>query len=219
MDIFQDIYKSFFYEQRYMFYIDGLKITIFISLFAVFLGTIIGFMVAFMRISKNKILQSISGAYIDIIRGTPTVIQLLIISNMFYFGGITASIITLGFNSGAYVAEIVRGGILSIDNGQMEAGRSLGLTKFQTMRYIILPQAIKNIIPSLGNEFIVLIKETAIVGYIAVSDLTKASQIIISRTGKATSLFISAFIYFILIKLITYLLRIIEKKLRVSEER
>lgn len=219
MEIFNDIYKSFFYEQRYMFYLDGLKITIFISLFAVFLGTIIGFLTAFMRISKSKILQFISGAYIDVIRGTPTVIQLLIISNMFYFGGITASIIALGFNSGAYVAEIVRGGILSIDKGQMEAGRSLGLSKFQTMLYIILPQAIKNIIPALGNEFIVLIKETAIVGYIAVSDLTKASQIVISRTGVPTSLFISALIYFVIIKIITYLLRFIEKKLRVSEER
>lgn len=219
MSIFQDIYNSFFYNQRYLFYLDGLKVTILISLFSVLLGTVLGFLAAFMRLSKNKVINGIAGAYIDIIRGTPTVIQLLIISNVLFFGGVTTSIITLGINSGAYVAEIVRGGILSVDKGQMEAGRSLGLNKYQTMRYIILPQAIKNIIPALGNEFIVLIKETAIVGYIAVSDLTKASQIVISRTGKATSLFISAFIYFVIIKLITYLIRMVEKKLRVSDER
>lgn len=219
MGILENIYYSFFYNQRYMFYVDGLKITIIISVFAVLLGTVIGFIAAFMRLSNNRVIKGVAGAYIDVIRGTPTVIQLLIISNSFYFGGVTVSIITLGLNSGAYVAEIVRGGILSVDKGQMEAGRSLGLNHFQTMRYIILPQAIKNIIPALGNEFIVLIKETAIVGYIAVSDLTKASQIIISRTGTATSLFISALIYFVLIKMITYLLRYVEKRLRVSEER
>ncbi|MFQ9800533.1 MAG: amino acid ABC transporter permease [Clostridia bacterium] len=175
--------KNFIVEDRYMLIVRGLGTTILISLMAILLGCIIGFIMAFFRLSKIKLLNWIAGIYIDVIRGTPTVVQLLIIYYVIFapfknMPKVVIAAISFGINSGAYVAEIVRGGILSVDRGQMEAGRSLGLTSAQTMRLIIIPQAIKNILPALGNEFIVLIKETAIAGYIALQDLTKASDII-----------------------------------------
>ena len=196
--------KNFIVEDRYMLIVRGLGTTILISLLAVLLGCIIGFIMAFFRLSKIKVLNWIAGIYIDVIRGTPTVVQLLIIYYVIFapfknMPEVVIAAISFGINSGAYVAEIVRGGILSVDRGQMEAGRSLGLTSAQTMRLIIIPQAIKNILPALGNEFIVLIKETAIAGYIALQDLTKASDIIRSITWSSMPLFATAIIYFILV--------------------
>lgn len=177
---------------------------------------------AFFRLSKIKLLNWIAGIYIDVIRGTPTVVQLLIIYYVIFapfknMPKVVIAAISFGINSGAYVAEIVRGGILSVDRGQMEAGRSLGLTSAQTMRLIIIPQAIKNILPALGNEFIVLIKETAIAGYIALQDLTKASDIIRSITWSSMPLFATAIIYFILVKLLSKGLQVFERRLRKSE--
>ena len=179
--------KNFIVEDRYMLIVRGLGTTILISLMAILLGCIIGFIMAFFRLSKIKLLNWIAGIYIDVIRGTPTVVQLLIIYYVIFapfknMPKVVIAAISFGINSGAYVAEIARGGIWSVDRGQMEAGRSLGLTSAQTMRLIIIPQAIKNILPALGNEFIVLIEETAIAGYIALQDLTKASDIIRSIT-------------------------------------
>ena len=147
--------KNFIVEDRYMLIVRGLGTTILISLLAVLLGCIIGFIMAFFRLSKIKVLNWIAGIYIDVIRGTPTVVQLLIIYYVIFapfknMPKVVIAAISFGINSGAYVAEIVRGGILSVDQGQMEAGRSLGLTSAQTMRLIIIPQAIKNILPALG---------------------------------------------------------------------
>ena len=214
--------KNFIVEDRYMLIVRGLGTTILISLMAILLGCIIGFIMAFFRLSKIKLLNWIAGIYIDVIRGTPTVVQLLIIYYVIFapfknMPKVVIAAISFGINSGAYVAEIVRGAILSVDRGQMEAGRSLGLTSAQSMRLIIIPQAIKNILPALGNEFIVLIKETAIAGYIALQDLTKASDIIRSITWSSMPLFATAIIYFILVKLLSKGLQVFEKRLRKSE--
>ena len=171
-NIWQHIYAAFIEADRWKLYLKGLGVTLEVSFFAALLGILIGTIAAFLKLSTRKngsktIASRIASAYIDIIRGTPTTVQLLIM-----WSGILATCknsvliasLTFGINSGAYVAEIVRAGILAVDKGQMEAGRSLGLNKFQTMRYIIIPQAFKSILPPLGNEFIVLIKETSIVG-------------------------------------------------------
>ena len=178
VDLLNRLNSTFVVDGRWQWFVSGLGYTLLISLFSVLLGLVIGILMALMRLSKSKILRAVSGIYIDIIRGTPTTVQLLIM-----WSGILATCknsvliasLTFGINSGAYVAEIVRAGILAVDKGQMEAGRSLGLNKFQTMRYIIIPQAFKSILPPLGNEFIVLIKETSIVGYVGMSDLTRVA--------------------------------------------
>ena len=197
--------------------------TIELSIGAVTLGIIIGLVVAFMSMSKVRVLNAIAKIYVDIIRGTPAVTQLLIINFVVFASyrnvGLLVGIVALGINSGAYVSEIIRAGILSIDHGQTEAGRSLGLTSRQTMIHIVIPQAIKNIMPALANEFIVLIKETAIIGYIGVEDLTKVGQVVISRTMSVVPLFATAIIYFLLIKILTIFLRKLEKKLRASDNK
>ena len=164
----------------------------------------------------------IANIYIDIIRGTPTVVQLLIIYFLVFQTqmGMVAGIVTFGINSSAYVAEIIRAGIMAVDNGQMEAGRSLGLSYTETMKDIILPQAVKNILPALGNEFIVLIKETAILGYVAIQDLTKASDFIVSRTYiMFVPLIGCALIYYVLVKILTIALNAFERRLRQSDIR
>ncbi len=216
--------RCFIREQRYLLLLKGVGVTIQISLVAVILGVIIGFLIAICNISKNKFFKSIGYVYTDIIRGTPAVTQLMLI----YFV-IAAGIhwekwiicaIAFGINSGAYVSEIIRAGILSIDKGQTEAGRSLGLNARQTMIRIVLPQAIKNIFPALCNEFIVLIKETAIVGYVGLMDIQKAGDFIKSATFSAFMPLISvAIIYYVLIKLLNIGLKKIETALRKSEIR
>lgn len=206
----------------YNLLLKGLGTTIFISLMAVLLGIVLGFVFALMKLTevkagKKTILSRIANIYIDIIRGTPSMVQLLIMYMVVFHNqfGIVAAILTFGMNSGAYVAEIIRAGIMAVDNGQMEGGRSLGFSYGETMRYIVIPQAIKNILPALGNEFITLIKETAIVGYVAIQDLTKAADFIISRTYETFYPLIAiAIIYYILIKILTKLLNIIERRLR-----
>lgn len=205
--------------------LSGLWVTLYISFLAVLLGVVLGFIIAFMRLSKdrkgkNTIASIIAGIYIDIIRGTPAMVQLLIMYMVVFQSklGTVAAVVTFGINSGAYVAEIIRAGIVAVDKGQMEGGRSLGFSYFETMRYIIIPQAIKNILPALGNEFITLIKETAIVGYVAIADLTKASDFIISRTYETfLPLFAIAIIYYIIIKILTKCLAIFERRLRRSD--
>ena len=174
------------------------------------------------RKKRKTVLSVIANIYINILRGTPVMVQLLIMymivfrSNMAYL----AAILTFGINSGAYVAENIRAGIMAVDNGQMEGGRSLGFTYSQTMRYIILPQAIKNAFPALGNEFITLLKETSIVGYVAIQDLTKAADFIISRTYEAFYPLIAiAIIYFVLVWGLTQLLATVERRMRQSDLR
>lgn len=217
--------KNFIEANRWQQILSGLKITLTVSVLAVIIGIILGVVVALMRLSKARPISFIAGAYIDIIRGTPVVVQLMI----FYFvilGPIMwidktwIAAIAFGFNSGAYVAEIVRAGILSIDHGQTEAGRSLGLTETMTMRYIILPQAFKNILPPLGNELIVLIKETSILGYIGVADLARVGEQIRTRTLDAFMPLIAvAIIYYILTKTLSTLLQKVERRLRESDQR
>ena len=216
-------YLNFIKENRYQWLLDGLKTTLEITVFAV----IIGFIVAIIRSAHDKngkfrFLNGICRVYLTVIRGTPTMIQLLIM-NFVIFGSVTVNKIIVGglafgINSGAYVAEIVRSGIMSIDQGQTEAGRSLGLNFSQTMRMIIIPQAFKNILPALVNEFIVLIKETSVVGYIGMMDLTKGAMLIQSRTYDPTwPLFAAAAIYLALVMTLTYFMNKLERRLRTNE--
>ena len=228
---FQDLVtkfdRAFFREQRYLAYLDGLKVTLIISILAVLLGIAIGLVVAVAKVasSRNKklwLLNKICNIYLTVIRGTPVVVQLLIIYFVIFgnvnIDKIPVAIMAFGFNSGAYVAEIFRSGIMSIDGGQFEAGRSLGFNYVQTMRYIIMPQAFKNVLPALGNEFIVLLKETSVAGYIALQDLTKAGDIIRSRTYDAFMPLIAvALIYLAMVLIFTKLVNMLERRLRNSD--
>ena len=202
--------------------LDGLWMTIRISLGAVLLGLIIGSIIVTCKLSKFWLPRAIAFIYLGVIRGTPSVTQILIVNATIFAGARGASmwvgIVALGINSGAYVAEIIRAGIMSIDKGQREAGLSLGFTPFQTMRYIIMPQAVKNIIPTFVNEFIVLIKETAIVGFVAGADLTRVAQNISTRTFDIMPILVSAVMYLTLISVLTALLSVFEKKLRASDK-
>lgn len=218
-----ELYKAFIHEDRYLYYLDGLKVTIFVALLAVLIGVIIGTTIAVMKyltMDKKglKWINSLCNLYITVIRGTPVVVQLLISANLIFVSRDSNPIVIggvcFGINSGAYIAEIIRAGIESIDKGQMEAGRSLGLSNLQTMKLIILPQAVKNILPALGNEFISLIKETSVAGYIALTDLLKAAQYVSSRTWKPLPpLLIAAAIYLVLVVGLTKLLSILERRL------
>ena len=228
-DIKQDFYLNFIKEDRYMWLVDGLKTTLIITLFAVIVGIVLGFLVAIIRSSHDKsgrfkILNAVCRVYLTVIRGTPTMIQLLIM-NFVIFGSVSMNKIVVGglafgINSGAYVAEIVRSGIMSIDQGQTEAGRSLGLNFTQTMRLIIMPQAFKNVLPALVNEFIVLIKETSIIGYIGMMDLTKGAMLIQSRTYNAFwPLMAAAAIYLALVMFLTFVMNKLETRLRTNERK
>ena len=220
-------YRAFIAEQRYLMYLDGLKMTLLVSLLAIILGVALGTILALMRMTaerrgKSTLLSKIAYVYIDIIRGTPTVTQLLIMYFVVLKGvdGLIVGTVTFGLNSAAYVAEIIRAGILAVDHGQMEGGRSLGLSYGQTMKDIILPQAVKNILPALGNEFIVLIKETAILGYVSIFDLTKVADFVTSRTYEAFAPLIgTAIIYYLVVKVLTLVLGAVERRLRQSDKR
>lgn len=218
---------NFIKDNRYKYLLDGFINTIIITFFALLLGIAIGFGVAIIRSTadltgKLKIADFFCKIYLTVIRGTPVVVQLLIIYFVI-FGSVDidklfVAVIAFGINSGAYVAEIVRSGIMSIDKGQMEAGRSLGLSYSQTMNLVILPQAFKNVLPALGNEFIVLLKETSVAGYIALADLTKGGDIIRSQTYDAfLPLAAVALIYLIVVVVLSKLLGILEKRLKQNE--
>ena len=223
-DLAEQFEKTFIREDRYKLFLSGLGVTVKVALLAALLGLVIGFVIALFNLSKNKFLNIIGKIYTDVIRGTPSVTQLMIIYFViFAYVDISKWIIAsiaFAINSGAYVSEIIRAGILSIDKGQTEAGRSLGLTGAQTMRYIIIPQAAKNIFPALCNEFITLIKETAIVGYVGLMDIQKAGDFVKSATYEPlVPLLAVAVIYFVIIKLLTLLLGMVEKRLRQSDIR
>jgi len=227
-ELVRKITAAFITGDRWKLYVKGLGITLEVAVAAAVIGVIIGTIIAFMKIAVKKngkptFLSHIANIYIDVIRGTPSVVQLLI---MWFVvmksckNGTLVACITFGINSGAYVAEIIRAGILAVDKGQTEAGRSLGLNRFQTMRYIVLPQAFKNVLPPLGNEFIVLLKETAIVGYVGMSDLTRVANQMTSKTYDAfTPLFGAAVVYFVIIMILTRLLEKLERRLRRSDNR
>ena len=218
---------NFIEDNRWKYIVDGLKITLIVTIFAVLIGVLLGFLIAIVRTThdktgKLKILNAICKVYLTVIRGTPVVVQLMIIY-FIIFGSVDISkvlvaIIAFGINSGAYVAEIVRSGIMSIDNGQFEAGRSLGFNYAQTMMYIIMPQAFKNVLPTLCNEFISLLKETSVSGYIALQDLTKGGDIIRSRTYDAFMPLIAvALIYLAMVMIFTKLVSLLERRLRNSD--
>ena len=218
--------KDFIEKDRYLYLLRGLGNTLLIAVLAVLLGIVVGFLVAIIRSTHDKhgglnVLNFICKVYLTIWRGTPTMVQLLI---MYYIilvaldNKIAVAVIAFGLNSAAYVAEIVRSGIMSVDEGQFEAGRSLGLNYSQTMRLIILPQAFKNVLPALANEFITLLKETSISGYIAIPDLTKGGDIIRSQTyDPFLPLFGVAIIYLIIVMILTAGVHKLETRLRTNE--
>ena len=219
--------NNFITDNRWKYIADGLCVTLEVTFFAVLIGIVLGFLVAMVRATYDKtgklrILNAVCKVYLTVIRGTPVVVQLLIIYFVI-FGSVDISkvlvaVMAFGLNSGAYVAEIFRSGIMSIDNGQFEAGRSLGFNYAQTMRYIIMPQAFKNVLPALGNEFIVLLKETSVSGYIALQDLTKGGDIIRSRTYDACMPLIAvALIYLVMVMIFSKLVNMLERRLRSSD--
>lgn len=222
-----DFYTNFVKNDRWHYLVDGFVVTISVAFSSVLFGVLIGFIVAIIRSTavqtgKLKIADFFCRIYLTVIRGTPVVLQLLIIYFV-VFGSvdvdkILVAILAFGINSGAYVAEIIRSGIMSVDRGQMEAGRSLGLNYSQTMGFIILPQALKNVLPALGNEFIVLLKETSVCGFIALQDLTKGGDIIRSQTYSAFQPLIAvALVYLIMVVIFSKLLEILEKRLKKNE--
>lgn len=227
MSFQEHIIQNFIDDNRWLYLWDGLKVTLTVTLFATILGILIGFLVAIVRSThdrtgKFRILNFICQIYLTVIRGTPVVVQLMIIYYVIFgsvdINKVLVAVLAFGINSGAYVAEICRAGIMSIDIGQLEAGRSIGFSYAQTMWYIILPQAFKNVLPALGNEFIVLLKETSVSGYIALQDLTKGGDIIRSRTYDAFYPLVGvAVIYLILVLVFTKLLSILERRLQQSE--
>ena len=219
--------SNFIDDNRWRYITDGLKITLLVTVFAVLIGVVLGFLIAIVRTThdktgKLKILNAICKVYLTVIRGTPVVVQLMIIY-FIIFGSVDISkvvvaIVAFGINSGAYVAEIFRSGIMSTDNGQFEAGRSLGFNYAQTMMYIVMPQAFKNVLPTLCNEFISLLKETSVSGYIALQDLTKGGDIIRSRTYDAFMPLIAvALIYLAMVMIFTKLVSLLERRLRNSD--
>ncbi|MBR5218410.1 MAG: amino acid ABC transporter permease [Clostridia bacterium] len=223
-ELVETFHTCFIKDDRYMLLLDGIGVTIKVSILAVIIGILIGLVIALCNLSNNKFLNWIGKIYTDVIRGTPSVTQLMIIyfvvfATVNWEKWIIAAI-AFGINSGAYVSEIIRAGILSIDKGQTEAGRSLGLSGAQTMLSIVIPQAVKNIFPALCNEFIVLIKETAIVGYVGLVDIQKAGDFIKSLTFEAfMPLIATAIIYFVLIKILTLIMGRVEAALRKSDVR
>jgi len=227
-------------DNRYLYLIEGLKNTLKITIGAVLLGVVIGFIIGMIRStydmtrspkgSKNRttfggtflwILDKMCKIYLTVIRGTPIIVQLLILTYVILisvYNKVLIAILAFGINSGAYVAEIFRSGIMSVDRGQIEAGRSLGFNYFQTMYYIVMPQAFKNVLPALFNEMIVLLKETAVVGYIALQDLTKGGDIIRSRTYDAFfPLILVALIYLVIVMIMTTLVNRLERRLRSND--
>ena len=220
-------YLNFIKDDRWKYIVEGLGVTLQITFAAVIIGIVLGFLVAVVRATydktgKLKVLNWICNVYLTVFRGTPIVVQLMIIYYVIFasmdISKVVAAILAFGINSGAYVAEIIRSGIMSIDNGQFEAGRSLGFNYIQTMWHIVLPQALKNVLPALGNEFIVLLTETSVSGYIALQDLTKGGDIIRSRTYDAFMPLIAvALIYLVMVMVFSKLLEVLERRLRSSE--
>ncbi len=216
------IYSNLIREDRFRLLFDGLGLTLQITLYALCMGVVIGVVIAVARIMKIKVLSQIAQFYVDIIRGTPIVVQLVII----YYAVLADSSlpktmvasIAFAINCGAYVSELIRGGILAVDRGQMEAARSLGLSWFQSMRFVVIPQAVKNILPALVNEAIALLKETAIAGYIALDDLTRAGNIIRSvNFDPYTPFLIVAIIYLYCTTTLSVFAGMLERRLRASD--
>ncbi len=229
-DLSQKFYDAFILKNRYKYIITGLGNTLLITVFAVLIGVVLGTLVALIKVAhgndtkKLKFLNAVCSVYLTVIRGTPVIVQLLI---MYYIilsstsvDKVTASILAFGINSGAYVAEVIRSGIQSVDKGQVEAGRSLGLNQRDTMVKIVFPQALKNVLPAIGNEFIALLKETSVAGYIGVQDLTKGGDVIRSITYDAfTPLLTTAGVYLLIVIGLSTALTKLERSLHKSDYR
>ena len=238
LEFLHDFNQSFIEDDRWLYIVKGLGITITVAVGALILGVIFGVIVAVIRSAHDQrkhkktkdlgyyllgILDFICKVYLTVIRGTPMMVQLLIMYFVIFASSTNTTMVAIlafGINSGAYVAEIIRGGIMPIDAGQMEAGRSLGLNYIKTMRYIIIPQAIKNILPALGNEMITLLKDTSLVTVIGLKDMVKGALIIQGRTYQAFLPLVSvAIIYLILVIILSKLLTLLERRLRESDRR
>lgn len=219
----ENIYNSFIYQDRYKYYLTGLGNTIIMAFFACLIGLILGLILSLVidyneKTGKLYLLSAFARMYIGIIRGTPALLQLMILYYIIFksvnINIVVVGIISFGLNSGAYVSQIIRSGLISIPKGQEEASTMLGFNYFQTMKYVILPQALRNVLPSLGNEFITLLKETSVAGYIGILELTKASDIVASSTyDYFFPLLIVAIIYLILTLGLTKLLNFFERRL------
>ncbi|QQO09262.1 amino acid ABC transporter permease [Breznakiella homolactica] len=230
---------NFSFLARYWpFYLNGAKNTILLAMFSVVLGTAIGLILSLMKLSKHRVPRFIATAYIEFIRGTPLLVQLFIIyyglqsigirfPNVVWlskllgisFSDFMAGIVTLGINSGAYVGEIFRAGIQAVDKGQTEAARSLGMSQFMTMRYIVIPQAIRNILPALGNEFVVVIKESSIVSIIGIADLMYRADTVRGNTFQPFEpLIVAAVLYFLMTFPLSKLLAYIERRMRAGDK-
>lgn len=227
--LIENFYNDFIVDDRWRWLLEGLGVTLQVTLMAALLGIMIGLVLALIKVSqlhgrKIPVLSQLADAYVLVIRGTPAVVQLLIIYYVIFasvaIDKVLVAALAFGLNSGAYVAEIFRAGIQSVDRGQMEAGRSLGLGYGKTMQKIILPQAVKNTLPALFNELITLLKETAVAGYIAVADLTRAGDLIRARTfDPLLPLLAVALIYLIIVVLLTQVMNRIERRLAKSDQR
>ena len=237
-DLKLGIYQTFILDNNYQYFVRGIGVTLLVTAFALLLGLVLGVLVGIIRSAHDQqpekkkgivlwVLNGICKVYLTVIRGTPTLVQLLIMWFVVWASAratdgnmIRCAILSFGINSGAYVAEIIRSGIMSIDRGQMEAGRSLGLNYTATMRHVIIPQAFKNVLPALGNELITLLKETSVVTVIGLKDLTKGAMIIQSKTYQAFVPYIAiAVIYLALVLVLSWILGKVERRLRQSDLR
>lgn len=225
MNWFQKLHETFIEGERYKWLFEGLLNTLIITLGALVIGVIIGALIAVTKYfcegnKKLRFLNWLCDAYTTVIRGIPITVLLL----MFFYiilvsaEGVTVAIIAFGINSGAYMAELIRSGINAVDKGQMEAARSLGMSKWQAMRTVIFPQAIKNILPAIGNECIALLKETSVAGYVAIVDITRAATNIRNKTFDAVNpIILLALIYLVMVVILTRLLAVLERRLRKSD--
>ena len=233
-EFYVKFYQAFIEADRWKQYLEGVGTTLYVTALALALGILLGVVVAIIRTAHDQqwpgkknfflgIVNAVCKVYITVIRGTPMMVQLLIMGFVIFSSSrdfTSVGILTLGINSGAYVAEIIRGGLMSLDPGQMEAGRSLGLGYIDTMRFIVIPQAFKAILPSLGNEFIILLKDTSLITVIGGKELVYAAQGIYARTYEQMFPLIGvALIYLVLVMALTWLLGLLERRLRQSDRR
>ena len=226
MSWFDKLYQTFIVDNRYMWLVDGLKNTVIITLGALLVGVIIGSIIAVAKFfsednKKLSFLNWLCDLYTTVVRGIPVTVLLLVFFFIVFSGaenGVPVAIVAFGINSGAYMAELIRSGINAVDKGQLEAARSLGMNKLQAMTKIIFPQAIKNILPAIGNECIALLKETSVAGYVAIVDVTKAATNIRNKTFDAVNpILLLALTYLVMVIGMTYLLTILERRLRKSD--
>ena len=233
-ELFYKFYQAFVLKDRWLQYIGGVGTTLLVTAIALAMGVLLGSVVALVRVAHDQqrpgrrnpvlgVFNAVCQVYTTVIRGTPMMVQLLIMSMVIFNNSRNFTMVgalALGINSGAYVSEIIRGGLMAVDPGQMEAGRSLGLSRLQSAWHIVLPQAMKNILPAIGNEMIALLKETAVAGYVAVQDLTRAGNLIRNNTYDSFNpLMLVAVVYLVLVISMTQLLGLLERRLRRSDKR